>query len=53
MKTECRTFRATSWEDAISQAQEFLGTLSAPGQVLSISHVSELTDAVVFVWYAA
>lgn len=51
MKVECKVFRANNWEDAIAQAQTFLDTLSAQGQVLSVSHVSEPPYAVVFVWY--
>lgn len=51
MKAECKVFRANCWEDAIAQAQTFLGTLSAPMPALSVSHVSEPPYALVFVWY--
>jgi hypothetical protein len=53
MKSECKVFRANNWEDAIAQAQAFIGTLSAPAQVLSVSHVSEPPYGVVFVWYTS
>jgi hypothetical protein len=50
MTITCKTIRATAWEAAIQQAQEFLATLEV-GQIVSISNVSESPFAVIFIWY--
>lgn len=57
MNACCETFRATSWDEAYSQAQQFLDEhlhkTGSAATVLSIAHAAEPPYAVDFVWYIA
>ena len=47
-----RIFRKRSWEEACDEAKKFLDGLKNE-QIISVSHVSEPPNGVVFVWYTA